>query len=212
MNMAVSFPNPGSLYHGNRRIVIGIAASFALHALFLLAYRDTGLSTMETAPAEPTTIAITIAPPVPAPAPPMPEPPPVTRTAPSEPVAAAPTPRPAPPKAVIAVPENSSSEPDPFVVEQAATPEQRQEQEQQPAPVFDMNAARQVARANAHLRDPAKEGTALAQFPEPPLQTESKLARGIAGAKRPNCKDGLPGGLLAPIFLLMEKKDSGCKW
>jgi hypothetical protein len=105
---------------------------------------------------------------------------------------------------VIAVPESSRAEPDPFVVQQEETAE--------PAPKFDMNAARAVARANAHLRDPSKEGTALAQFPEPALQTESKLARGIREAKRPDCKDGLPGGLLAPIYLLMEKKDSGCKW
>ena len=75
-----------------------------------------------------------------------------------------------------------------------------------------MEAARRIARANAHLRDPGKEGTALAQFPEEPLQTESKLARAISKAKRPNCKDGIPGGLLAPLYLMMDKKNSGCKW
>ena len=40
---------------------------------------------------------------------------------------------------------------------------------------------------------------------------DEKLARQIQSAARPNCKDGIPGGLLAPLVLLMDKKDSGCK-
>ena len=209
MSMAVSVNRSTARYPGNRRVVIGVVVSLALHALCVLAYRDTPFRTMALAPAA---IEVTIAPPPPAPpAPPEPPPPapPVARATPAAPSApAAPrsarTARQAPPQAVIAVPDESAAEPAPFVVQQEA--------DSAPPPRFDMDAARAVARANAHLRDPAKEGTALAQFPEPPLQTESKLARGIAAAKRPNCKDGLPGGLLAPIYLLMEKKDSGCKW
>jgi len=198
MSLAVSVNRSTVRYPGNRRVVIGVVVSLALHALCVLAYRDTPFRTMALAP---TAIEVTIAPPPPAP--------PVARATPAAPSApaaprAARTARQAPPQAVIAVPEKSSAAPAPFVVQQEADPA--------PPPRFDMDAARAVARANAHLRDPAKEGTALAQFPEPPLQTESKLARGIAAAKRPNCKDGLPGGLLAPIYLLMEKKDSGCKW
>ena len=203
MHMALSFGEPVSLQRGNRRIVIGIAVSIAVHALFLLAYRNTTFKTMEIGPAEPTVLSVMIAPPAPPPPPPEPE---VVRRAPATPAAPA-TPRatrPAPPQAVIAVPESPGAELDPFVVQQDETPE--------PAPKFDMNAAREVARANAHLRDPSKEGTALAQFPEPALQTESKLARSIQQAKRRDCKDGIPGGLLAPIYLLMDKKDSGCKW
>lgn len=200
MTLAASFVDPAGLHRGNRRIVIGIGISLAVHALFLLAYRNTEFRTMAIAPAEPTSIEVRIAPPPPPPEPPVAR---VTPAAPSAPIAPRPT-RTAPPKAVIAVPETSLPAPDPFVVQQEATPE--------PTPKFDMNAARATARANANLRDPAREGTALAQFPEPPLQTETKLARDIAGAKRPNCKDGLPGGLLAPIYLLLEKKDSGCKW
>ena len=202
MHMTPSYSEPASLRRGNRRMVIGIAVSIAVHALFLAAYRDTSFRTMQVVPDSPTVISVLIAPP------PPPEPP-VTRTTPAapsvpvKPVAPRAT-RPAPPQAVIAVPESPSAEPDPFVVQQEETAE--------PAPKFDMNAAREVARANAHLRDPSKEGTALAQFPEPALQTESKLARGIRQAKRPDCKDGVPGGLLAPIYLLMDKKDSGCKW
>ena len=41
---------------------------------------------------------------------------------------------------------------------------------------------------------------------------DAKLARQIQNAARPNCKDGIPGGLLAPLYLMMDKKDSGCKW
>jgi len=205
MHMALNFGDPVSLQRGNRRIVIGVAVSIAVHALFLLAYRNTTFKTMEIAPAEPTVLSVMIAPPAP---PPPPEPETVRPAAPAPSAPKAPTTprttRPAPPQAVIAVPENSRAEPDPFVVQQEETTEA--------APKFDMNAAREVARANAHLRDPSKEGTALAQFPEPALQTESKLARGIREAKRRDCKDGIPGGLLAPIYLLMEKKDSGCKW
>jgi len=201
MHMVLSHAEQAGLRHGNRRVVIGVAVSIAVHALFLLAYRNTHFKTMEVEPAEPTVISVMIA----RPAPPPPEPPVArpTPAAPNAPVAPRAT-RPTPPQAVIAVPDSASPAPDPFVVQQEETPE--------PAPKFDMSAARQTARANANMRDPSREGTALAQFPEPALQTESKLARGIREAKRPDCKDGLPGGLLAPIYLLMEKKDSGCKW
>lgn len=204
MHMAPSYAaEPVSLRRGNRRVVIGVAVSLAVHALFLLAYRDTSFKTMQIVPDEPTVMSVLLAPPAPPPPPPEP---PVARATPSAPRApAAPrAPRPAPPQAVIVVPHSSQPEPDPFVVQQEETTE--------PAPKFDMNAAREVARANAHLRDPSKEGTAVGQFPEPALQTETRLARGIARAKRADCKDGIPGGLLAPIYLLMEKKDSGCKW
>lgn len=212
MHMELSYGGPASLRQGNRRIVIGIVVSIAVHALFLAAYRNTSFKTMQVIPDAPTVISVLIAPPAPPPPPPEPPEPPTPSVARPAPVApstpAAPvaprTSRPAPPQAVIAVPESSSAAPDPFVVQQDETAE--------PAPKFDMNAAREVARANAHLRDPSKEGTALAQFPEPPLQTESKLARSISQAKRRDCKDGIPGGLLAPIYLLMDKKDSGCKW
>jgi len=204
MHMALNFGEPVSLQRGNRRVVIGVAVSIAVHALFLLAYRNTTFKTMETGPAEPTVLSVMIAPQAPPPPPPS-EPEIVRPAAPAPSAPTAPrTTRPAPPQAVIAVPESASAAPDPFVVQQEETTE--------PAPKFDMNAAREVARANAHLRDPSKEGTALAQFPEPALQTESKLARGIREAKRRDCKDGIPGGLLAPIYLLMDKKDSGCKW
>lgn len=203
MHMVLNHAEPASLQRGNRRVVIGVAVSIAVHALFLLAYRDTTFRTLQVAPAEPTVLSVMIAPPAPPPPPPEPPLARATPPAPSAPVAPRAT-RPAPPQAVIAVTESASPTPDPFVVQQEETP--------QAAPKFDMNAARATARANAQLRDPSKEGTALAQFPEPPLQTESPLARSISQAKRRDCKDGIPGGLLAPIYLLMDKKDSGCKW
>ena len=80
------------------------------------------------------------------------------------------------------------------------------------APRFDLDAARSTARKFANAPDPTKVGTAMGRLPPPPLQTESKFERAIKSAKRRDCKDGVPGGLLAPIFLAMDKKDSGCKW
>ncbi|MBQ5949869.1 hypothetical protein [Massilia sp. ST3] len=186
----------------NGRLLLGIGVSLAVHLLLVLGYRGLGLGAPVFAPDEPMAIAVTIRPP------PPPEPPQAVVVAPQA-AAAAPTrtARAAPPKKVIAVPPKPEQEPaaDPFVVQQPDTTAGD-------TPKFDMETARRIARENAHLRDPSKEGTALAQFPEEPLQTESKLARGISRAKRANCKDGIPGGLLAPLYLMMDKKDSGCKW
>ena len=69
-----------------------------------------------------------------------------------------------------------------------------------------------MARSLASEPDPAKAGTAVAQLPPKALETQSKAARAIRSAKRRDCKDGIPGGLLAPLILMMDKKDSGCKW
>ncbi|WP_295995545.1 hypothetical protein [Rugamonas sp.] len=84
------------------------------------------------------------------------------------------------------------------------------------APKFDMEAARRTARAVASDPDPKRApGTLAAQLDQHPLyekSEETQLARDIGSAKRRDCKDGVPGGLLAPLLLLMDKKDSGCKW
>lgn len=85
----------------------------------------------------------------------------------------------------------------------------------EPAPQagkFDMEAARRSARKVASERDPAKAGTAVGQIPEKPLASETPLARKMSRAARGDCKDGIPGGLLAPLLLAMDKKDHGCKW
>lgn len=184
--------------YANRRLFLGITVSLTVHLLLVLGYRGLGPAAPVFALAEPAPIAVTIRPP------PPPEPP--QRLAPPQTPAASRPARTAPRKKIIAVPKTPKKEAEaPFIVQQPETPPEA-------PPKFDMEAARRIARENAHLRDPGKEGSALAQFPEEPLQTESKLARAISKAKRPNCKDGIPGGLLAPLYLMMDKKNSGCKW
>jgi hypothetical protein len=86
-------------------------------------------------------------------------------------------------------------------------------QETPETPKFDMEAARKTARKMAGERDPSKVGTAVGQIPDKPLQTETQLARDIAQGKRGDCRSAYAGaGLLAPVLMLLDKKDSGCKW
>ena len=86
-------------------------------------------------------------------------------------------------------------------------------QETPETPKFDMEAARKTARRMAGERDPSKVGTAVGQIPDKPLQTETQLARDIAQGKRGDCRTAYAGaGLLAPVLMLLDKKDSGCKW
>lgn len=197
---------------GNRRVLIGVGLSIAVHTMLMFAYRHAGPSLPAFEPESSTPIAVTIL--RPAPAPPVEAaPPPRVEKAPApRPRAEAPrrAARPAP-QELIAVPAAPRQEaaPDPFVVEQAPAPASSLEND---APRFDMNAAKSTARALAGQRHLGREDTALAQFPDPPLETETKAARAIGRTKRANCKDGLPGGLLAPLFLMMDKKDHGCKW
>lgn len=186
-----------------RRILAAIAVSLAVHALVLSLQRETRRMIEE----PPRPIAVRLRPP-------PPPPPPVPRV--EKPLAPAPAPAPRPPRRarqdkpppVIAVdPAPAPDEPDPFTVQQAPQPAPEPD-----TPRFDREAARKMARSLANIRDPAKEGTAIGQFPDPPLETESRAARAIGAAKRRHCKDGIPGGLLAPLILLADKKDSGCKW
>src|SRR5450830_423865 len=80
-------------------------------------------------------------------------------------------------------------------------------------PKFDMNAALKTARKVAGERDPSKVGTAVGQIPDKPLQTETQLARDIAEGKRGDCRTAYSGaGIFAPVLMLLDKKDSGCKW
>jgi hypothetical protein len=187
------------------RVAAGIAISLAVHALLLAIYRQPQQAALPVAVSEPLTVRLQAAPQTP----PVAEPvqPATQAEAPARPQPA-PAPRARPPRRIIAVPAQAAApEEKPFTVE---TPPA----ESAPAdrPRFNLDAARSVARKVANEPDPAKAGTALERLPPPPLQTETKLERAIKGAKRPNCKDGVPGGLLAPIFLAMDKKDSGCKW
>lgn len=187
----------------SRRVAIGVGVSLVAHAVLLLAVRS-GL-VGRPAPAEvPQRMMVWVRPvpppPLVVPAVPRPEPRPVTpsRRDPAPKAAARPIePSPvAPSTPVIAVqPAPAAAAPD-FTVpaQQAATPR------------FDAEAAKAAARKIAS--DDVRSGAAPAEQ----ISSETKLARSIAKAKRPDCKDGIPGGLLAPIYLLMEKKDHGCKW
>lgn len=174
----------------------GLALSFALHAALLFAWRQGKPDQRSQQPA-PTSIAVWLQPP----------PPPKTAPAPAKTSAAAKPTRGARVKrqtalAVIAITPSPEAPraPDAFTVEPPA------------APRFDPEAARKFARQIANDPDPARADTAVGQIPPKPLETETRAARAIARAKRRDCKDGIPGGLLAPLYLMMDKKDSGCKW
>ena len=191
------------------RIAAGIALSLAAHAMLLATYRQP-TTTLPAAPPERLTVRLhAVTPPVPPPPLPVAIKPAETPAAPV-PRAQKPVRKPRP---VIAVePDKRQSTEETYAVEPApqAPPPPA------PAPHFDLDAARSLARGMAtklaNEPDPDKVGTALERLPKPPLQTESRFERAIKAAKRPDCKDGVPGGLLAPIFLAMDKKDSGCKW
>lgn len=192
----------GDARRAQRRIAAGIALSLAVHLLVLTLGRDALRRAVEE-PRPPQPLAVRLRPPPPPPVPRVEEAP-----APVKPARAPRRARPPAPRPVIAVdPAPAPTGPDPFSVQQAPVPVPEPE-----TPRFDREAARKMARSLAHIRDPAREGTAIGQFPEKPLETETRAARAIGAAKRRHCKDGIPGGLLAPLILLADKKDSGCKW
>lgn len=185
------------------RVAACVAVSLAVHAVLLLVYRQPQRAAAPAGVSEPLTVRLQAKPQTP----PLAEPAPQPATQPE--AAAKPAPRVRTPRRVIAMPARpAASEDKPFTVDTPPPADTR------PAdtPRFNLDAARDVARRVANEPDPAKVGTPLERLPPPPLQTETKLERGIKGAKRPDCKDGVPGGLLAPLFLAMDKKDSGCKW
>jgi hypothetical protein len=187
------------------RIATGIALSLALHALLLASWRYHTLR-LPDEPEAPRSIAVWLRPPAPKLAPP----PQVSTVRPSE---AGRRHRPAPGSArrvAPSVPSQAASD-EPAIARDAAQAPPAQP-DAVAAPRFDPDAARRFARGIADDPDPARRATAVGQFPEKPWQTESRAARAIASTKRGNCKDGLPGGLLAPLFLMLDKKDSGCKW
>lgn len=213
------------------RVGAGIAVSIALHGLLLFAYRQGAAPLWRddaTVPRD--ALVVTLRAPVRQPVPePIPEP--ISEPAPEADPDVTPKPevkakpalkaekqtaqkaeaqtantRPAPAQShpapdVIALPESGAAAPDTFTV---APPSG--------TPQFDPDAARKFAREIATKPDPARAGMAVEQIPPKPYATETKAARVIAQAKRRDCKDGVPGGLLAPIFLALDKKDSGCKW
>jgi hypothetical protein len=193
-----------------QRVAACIAISLAVHAMLLSSYRQPRPAAPPAPASEPLTVRLQEAPKTP---------PAVEPTRPETQPEARPEARPKPaprartPRRIIAVPPPSApSSEEKLHVE---TPPAESPPANTPAeatPHFDLDAARSVARQVANEPDPARAGTALERLPPPPLQTETKLERGIQAAKRPYCKDGVPGGLLAPLYLAMDKKDSGCKW
>jgi hypothetical protein len=182
------------------RVAACVAVSLAMHGLLLSIYRQPQPAAVPAVASGPLTVRLQAAPETP----PVAEP---VQPAVQPKAAAKPAPHPRTPHRIIAVPpQPAASEHKPFA---ADTPPPA---DTAPAPHFDLEAARGVARRVANEPDPAKVGTALERLPPKPLETETKLERGVKEAKRPLCKDGVPGGLLAPLYLMMDKKDSGCKW
>jgi len=198
---------PGSIDKDDRdrwmRISIGVAVSIALHALMLSAYRGPSAPPLEEPQlGQPLSVWLRHVPPPSLPKAVDPETPAKTQSRKERPRAQR------QPRRVITVPDKTPAErEEPFTVEQA--PETEPEPD---SPRFDREAALRMARSLANMPDPEREGTPVGQFPKKPYATESQLARSIAAAKRRDCKDGLPGGLLGPIIIMFDKKDSGCKW
>ena len=195
-----------------RGIALGIAVSLLLHGALITLWRHAQPPALPPGEAKVESIAVWIRPLAAKPPPPPPpaevvkpkrEPKPV-----SKPQAAAARETPAAP---TASPQAITVAPAAPATPAASADTLRQENPE--TPKFDMEAARNTARKMAGERDPSKVGTAVGQIPDKPLQTESQLARAIAQGKRGDCRSAYAGaGLLAPLLMLMDKKDSGCKW
>jgi hypothetical protein len=198
---------PGQRREPPNRIAAAVAISLAIHAVLLFAYRHSAPPPVPVASkaSPPLTVRLRAPEPVVIPTP-------STATAEARPArpeksgeSKATRQKSPAPADVIAMPENApdTSAPTPtFTVEPPAGA----------TPRFDPDAARRTAREIASEPDPARAGTAVGQIAPKPLASETRAARAIASAARRNCKDGVPGGLLAPLILMMDKKDSGCKW
>ena len=195
-------------------VVAGVAVSLVLHALLIFGYRLTlqpaprnepparSMTVWLQPPKPPAPVAV-VEPPPPKPAQPRKrEKKEIATASNTRPSPAAPAETPASSSAqAVTLPAPSSPVADPL------------HPELQPKK-FDMNAALKTARKVANEKDPARAGLPVAQLEDHPLypeRTDTQLARDIAGAKRSDCKN-TPGGLLAPLIWLMDKKDSGCKW
>ncbi len=195
------YPGPARRHH----VVLGTGVVL-LHVALLYGWRYAKPPPLPDAGPRVESITVWIRPPRPI-TKPLPPPPPVARVEPQrekKPVRAA-----APPKAAPAAPA-SETVPHAITVAPAPTPADPLATD---APKFDMEAALSTARKVANERDPSKVGTAVGQIPDKPLRTETQLARDIASGKRGDCRTAYAGaGLLAPLVMLLDKKDSGCKW
>lgn len=196
------YPGPARRHH----LVLG-AGVLLLHLAFLYGWRYAKPPPLPDAGPKVESIAVWIRPPTPI-IKPLPPPPPVARVEPQrekKPLRVAASPR-------TAAPATPATEPVANAITVAPSPTPADPLAAD-APKFDMEAALKTARKVASERDPAKAGTAVGQIPDKPLRTETQLARDIASGKRGDCRTAYAGaGLLAPLVMLLDKKDSGCKW
>ena len=208
MQQTLTYPN------GPRRgLVAGLAVSILLHALLLALWRMPEAPPMppETRRwAEPLTVRIL----------PPPPPQPVARAEPPRQAVAKaekpPARRPPPARAAA----ERDREPD-STAEPAITVVPPPSAEPAPAPAdgapkFDRDAARAAARSMANDLDVPSQNWAAEKLKKAREREETeneRLGRNIANSARPDCKTAYAGaGLLAPLLMLMDKKDSGCKW
>ena len=205
MQQTLTYPN------GPRRsrLVAGLAVSILLHMLLLALWRTPSLPPAqldERRWAQPITppLSVRIVPPPP-PEPAVRAEPPAASAKPDKPAA-----RPAPARAESRLAERiepDNAEPPAMTVVPSPTDS---------APTFDPDAARAAARAMAKDLDvPSGNwvGEKLKKERELQETRDAQLGRNIANSARADCKTAYAGaGLLAPLIMLMDKKDSGCKW
>jgi hypothetical protein len=205
--MTATMPRPApqlARQLASTRVLIGVALSIVAHVVILYLGRPAPAPYI--APASvPAPIVLRLQPPAPviqaAPAPVI-DTAPAARSKPAAPRRA--------PQRVIAVAPKASAAAEPEVVVEA-------QPEQAPPPKkFDMDAARSTARSVGVQDAPNADDAPLARLKKQQqaseIRTESKAAQAISAAKRADCKDGLPGGLLAPLIMLTQKSGTGCKW
>jgi hypothetical protein len=203
--------NGGSRPMPNRRgIVLGIAVSLLLHGALIYLWRHVQPTVqMDTAPRV-ESVAVWIRPLAA-----KPPTPPVEMVKPKQEAKPISKPKLATTRETRAAATAAASSPQAITVVPVSpgTPAANPDTYTQETPKFDMEAAKRTARKMAGERDPSKVGTAVGQIPDKPLQTETQLARDIAQGKRGDCRTAYSGaGLLAPVLMLLDKKDSGCKW
>lgn len=194
------YPGPARRHH-----LVLAAGVLLLHVALLYSWRYAKPPPLPEAGPKVESVTVWIRPPRPI-IKPLPPPPPVARVEPKREKKPGRTASPRAPAATPAadpVPNAITVAPSPTPADPLATD----------APKFDMAAALSTARKVASERDPSKVGTAVGQIPDKPLRTETQLARDIASGKRGDCRTAYAGaGLLAPLVMLLDKKDSGCKW
>jgi hypothetical protein len=187
----------------SRPVLIGVALSILAHVIIVFSWRPAPQPYIAPPPV-PAPIVLRLQPPAP--------PPVVEAAPPPQPAArsqAAAAPR--APRRVIAVAPKPAAVAEPAVVVEA------QPVETPPPPKkFDLEAARSTARVMGLQDAPNADDAPLARLKKQEeanhIRSESKAAQAISAAKRGDCKDGLPGGLLAPLIMLTQKAGTGCKW